>query len=80
MPRVSPAPLSAWMLVGDRMAYAQPRAITWSCQEGDGCGGMRAAHSGGKNSMMTGTPLAPTGVVRYSSISTLMSGYAELST
>jgi hypothetical protein len=74
MPRVRPAPLSAWMLVGDRIAYAQPRAMTCSCHVGEGCGGMRAAHSGGKNWMITGTRFAPAGVVRYTSMFTSISG------
>src|SRR6185437_10815828 len=74
------------MLVGESTAYPHPFAITCSCHVGPGGGVNRAPIAGGKgrvnpNSMITGTgPAALAGVVRFNSISRLISGSSELST
>src|SRR4051794_37486150 len=90
MPEFSPAPLSAWTLLGTIIAYPQPFANTCCCQLG-WAGPFPAGNAGrfgplpdGKpkpNSMMTGTgPAAFSGVVSVNWMFTVTSGYEELST
>ncbi len=91
-PAVKPSPLSAWMLVGIRTAYPQPRARSWLRQSGPvpwkvaHCSAVkrffRAAIASAlkPNSIMMGTgPWAFAGVTRVSWMLTSMAGYAELS-
>ena len=89
MPRVRPAPLSAWMLVGDddRVAPALgedlllPRMGPPAARRRPPAGPARRARPPPPNSMITGTgPFAFAGVVSVNWMSTSICGYAELST
>jgi hypothetical protein len=76
MPFVRPAPLSAWTLVGVRMAKPQPRESTCCCQSAP-----NLPPNPKPNSRITGTDSrASAGVVSVSLMSTLICGHAELST
>src|SRR5262249_10991598 len=85
IPFVNPAPLSAWTLLGTRIAKPHPFARTCSCQFGP-----RALPFPPKpppnppptpNSITTGTgPFALSGAVSDSWTSTVTCGYDELST
>src|SRR5688572_11823157 len=87
-----PAPLSACILTGRIIAYAQPLASTCCCQvrgvvvlfaaevSRGGAGGLNPGGNTNPNSMITGTgPFAVAGTVSVRSISTLIAGYELLS-
>src|SRR5262245_46692603 len=89
MPLVSPAPLSACTLAGLRRAYPQPAATSCSVAGGslpgggDGGPAPRPTFGGGtpRNMIMTGTgPPALDGATSVTCRSTVMEGYAALST
>ena len=85
MPRVSPAPLSAWMLAGLIDAYPHPAAISCCAELGGPDGVSVGGGDGGSaalpNIIKVGTlPLALAGVTTVIWMSTVIAGYDELST